>query len=120
MTGPDNLATFDDFLKLDIRVGRVLEAESLPKARVPAYRMLIDFGPAIGTRQSSARLCDAYEPADLVGRLVLGVVNFPPRRVAGFNSEVLTLGIYSNGGNGPVILVAPDDLPHARPGDKLG
>ncbi|MCB2156168.1 tRNA-binding protein [bacterium] len=111
-------ATFDDFMNLDIRVGRVLEATVFEGARKPAYRLRIDFGEEIGIRQSSAQITDAYAPEDLVGRLVMGVVNFPPRRIAGYRSEVLTLGVYSAGG--PVILIAPDDSPHVAPGDKLG
>ncbi|MEQ8819693.1 MAG: tRNA-binding protein [Sumerlaeia bacterium] len=119
MTQPDDV-TFDDFLKLDIRVGRVLEAAPLEKARKPAYRLAIDFGPELGTRQSSAQITEAYEAQALVGRLVMAVVNFPPRRVAGFKSEVLTLGVYSSGGEGPVVLIGPDDHGAVRPGDRLG
>lgn len=119
-TGGGGGATFDDFARCDIRVGRVLEAAPLEGARQPAIRMVIDFGADLGTRRSSARIAAAYRPEDLVGRLVLGVVNFPPRRIAGFTSEVLTLGVYSAGGEGPVVLVAPDDHPAVRPGDRLG
>jgi len=114
------MATIEDFQKLDIRVGRVLEAAPLEGARDPAIRLKIDFGPELGGRQSSARIAEAYAPESLAGRLVLAVVNFPPRRVAGFSSEVLTLGVYSDGGKGPVVLIAPDASPHIRPGDKLG
>ena len=114
------LSTFEDFLKLDIRVGRVLEAAPLEGARKPAYRMRIDFGEDIGVLQSRAQVTDAYGTEEFVGRLVLGVVNFPPRRIAGFKSEVLTLGVYSDGGNGPVVLIRPDDHPGVKPGDKLG
>ncbi len=113
-------ATFDDFLKLDIRAGRVLQAAPLEGARKPAYRLVIDFGAEIGHKNSSAQICDAYTPDALIGRLVMGVVNFPPRRIAGFKSEVLTLGVYSEGGSGPVILISPDDRPSVKPGDKLG
>lgn len=113
-------ATFDDFAKLDIRVGRVVEAAPLEGARKPAIRMLIDFGPEVGPKRSSAQIAAAYRPEDLVGRLVLGVVNFPPRRIAGFESEALTLGVYADGGAGPVILIAPDADPRVRPGDRLG
>lgn len=114
------MATFEEFMAFDIRVGRVLEAALLAGARKPAYRMRIDFGPEIGVKQSSAQITQAYAVEALVGRLVLGVVNFPPRKVAGFVSEVLTLGVYSEGGSGPVILVAPDTDARVRPGDRLG
>jgi len=113
-------ATFDDFLKLDIRVGRVIEAAPLEKARKPAIRLRIDFGPELGEKNSSAQIADAYAPEALVGRLVMAVVNFPPRRIAGFESEVLTLGVYSAGGDGPVILIAPDSDDRVQPGDRLG
>lgn len=114
------LATIDDFLKLDIRVGRVLSAAPLEGARKPAWRLEIDFGPEMGRRQSSAQITEAYAAEELPGRLVLAVVNFPPRRVAGFRSEVLTLGVYSDGGLGPVVLIAPDAHPSVKPGDRLG
>ncbi len=107
-------ATFEEFLRFEIRVGRVLSAEPLPRARHPAYRMAIDFGPA-GVKRSSARLTDFYRPEDLVGRQVVAVVNFPPKRVAGFVSEVLVLGVYTEGG---VALLVPDRA--CRPGDRVG
>ncbi len=113
-------ALFDDFLRLDIRVGMVTEAAPLEGARKPALRMRIDFGPDIGTRQSSAQITEAYGPEELVGRLVLAVVNFPPRRVAGFKSEVLTLAVHSDGGKGPVALIRPDENLGVKPGDRLG
>lgn len=113
-------ASPEDFFRIDIRVGRVLSAEPLPGARKPAYRLHLDFGPEIGTRWSSAQITQAYTPDSLVGRLVLGVVNFPPRRIAGFSSEVLVLGVYADGGQGPVVLIAPDQHPDVRPGDRLG
>ena len=113
-------AEFEDFQRLDIRVGRVEECGPLEKSRRPAYRMVIDFGEELGRLQSSAQITEAYSPEELVGRLVLAVVNFPPRRVAGFRSEVLTLGIYSDGGKGPVILIWPDERGPVKPGDRLG
>jgi tRNA-binding protein len=85
------VATFDEFLNLDLRVGTVLRAEPLPGAIKPAYRMDIDFGPQIGTKRSSGQYTVNYQPEDLVGRQVIAVVNFPPRRIAGFTSEVLVL-----------------------------
>lgn len=102
--------TIDDFQRVDIRVGRILTAEPLDGARKPAYKLSIDFGPELGVKQSSAQITVHYTPQDLVGRLVLAVVNFPPRRIAGFRSEVLTLGLPDGQGN--VILIAPTkDVP---------
>ncbi|HEX6796973.1 MAG TPA: tRNA-binding protein [Ktedonobacterales bacterium] len=102
--------TIDDFQRVDVRVGRILSAEPLPGARKPAYKLRIDFGPEIGIKQSSAQLTVHYTAAELPGRLVLAVVNFPPRRIAGFKSEVLTLGVPDEQGN--VVLVVPErDVP---------
>ncbi|MDR1617915.1 MAG: tRNA-binding protein [Treponema sp.] len=109
------MAVFDDFLKLDIRVGEIVRAEPFPEAKKPAYRLLVDFGAEIGCKQSSAQITDLYTAEELAGRQVLGVVNFPPRRIAGFSSEVLVLGVYAEEG---VVLVAPD-RPVAK-GDRLG
>jgi tRNA-binding protein len=93
-TGPvsRDSVTPDEFFRADIRVGRIVRADEFPQARNPAYRLWIDFGE-LGTRTSSAQLTAFYQAADLAGRLVLAVVNFPPRRVAGFSSEVLVLGV---------------------------
>jgi tRNA-binding protein len=116
MPDPDALATLDDFQRLDLRVGRILEAAPLEGARKPAYRLLLDFGP-LGRRRSSAQLVATYpDPEALVGRLVIGVVNFPPRRVAGFESEVLVLGALPADGRIPLLGV--DD--GAAPGDRIG
>jgi tRNA-binding protein len=100
------MATIDDFAAIDIRVGTVVEAEPFPGARKPAIRLVVDFGPEIGARRSSAQLTKRYVPADLVGRQVAAVVNFPPRRIAGFTSEVLVLGAVPT--DGDVILLALD------------
>ena len=98
------MATIDDFSKLDIRVGTVREAKPFPKARRPAYQLTIDFGEEIGVKRSSAQITEHYRPEELVGLQVLAVVNFPPRQIADFMSEVLVLGTYSAGG---VILITP-------------
>src|SRR5204862_453702 len=99
------LATIEEFAALDLRVGRVLEATDFPQARKPAYRLTIDFGP-LGVRRSSAQLTALYRPDELVGRLVVAVVNFPPRQIGPFISEVLVLGAYDEAGE--VILLHPD------------
>lgn len=102
--------TYDDFARVEIRVGRILSAEPLEGARKPAYTLRIDFGPAVGVKQSSAQVTVHYRADELAGRLVLAVVNFPPRRIAGFRSEVLTLGVPDE--NGDVVLIAPTtDVP---------
>ncbi len=106
--------SYDDFAKIDIRVGRIVQANEFPQARQPAYKLRIDFGPAIGVKNSSAQITKYYEPAHLVGKLVLGVVNFPPRQIATFFSEVLTLGVIL--GEGDICLVHPDrDVPLGAP-----
>jgi tRNA-binding protein len=104
------MITFADFERVDIRVGRIVRAEPFPEARKPAYRLQIDFGPSLGIRKSSAQLTTHYRAEELAGRLVLAVVNFPPRQIGPFMSEVLTLGVPDDGGN--VVLVVPDrDVP---------
>jgi len=97
---------FDQFLGVDIRVGTVVAAEPFPEARKPAFKLVIDFGPAIGIRTSSAQITDRYELADLPGRQAAAVVNFPPRQIGKFMSEVLTLGF--GDASGAVILFSPD------------
>lgn len=110
MTEPTAAATpeigFDDFLKVDVRVGTVVAAEPFPEARKPAIKLRIDFGPALGERKSSAQITDLYAPGDLVGRQVMAVVNFPPRQIGPFMSEVLTLGFAD--AEGRIVLAAVD------------
>lgn len=102
-------------MKLDIRVGEILRVEEFPKARKPAYQLWVDFGEEIGVKQSSAQITECYTREELIGRQVLGVVNFPPRQIANFISEVLVLGIYSEQG---VVLITPERP--VKKGDKLG
>jgi tRNA-binding protein len=109
------MATFDDFLKLDIRVGEIIKAEVFEKAKRPAYKLWVDFGDEIGIKRSSAQITECYHVEELVGNQVLGVVNFPPRQIADFISEVLVLGTYSEQG---VVLIQPEQK--VKKGDKLG
>ena len=109
------MATFDDFMKLDIRVGTITDAKVFEKARKPAYQLQVDFGDEIGVKKSSAQITNHYQPEELVGKQVLAVVNFPPRQIANFMSEVLVLGTYSEDG---VVLITPDKV--VKNGDKLG
>lgn len=111
------MAVYDDFAKLDVRAGTILEAEEFPKARKPAYKLTIDFGPNIGIKKSSAQITSLYSPEELTGKQILAVVNFPPRQIADFMSEVLVLGTYSPDG---VVLITPDKPERVQNGDKLG
>ncbi|MBT7337562.1 tRNA-binding protein [Candidatus Peregrinibacteria bacterium] len=105
-----NMATIEDFLELDIRVGRIVQVEDFPEARKPAYKLTIDFGEEIGTKKSSAQIVTNYTKEDLQDRLILGVVNFPPRQIGPFISEVLTLGVPDE--NGELVLIKPSaDVP---------
>ena len=97
--------TYDDFARVDIRVGTILEAAPLEGARKPAYRLLIDFGPEVGQRKSSVQITVHYQPGELIGRQVAAVVNFPPRQIGKFMSEVLTLGVPD--AEGAVVRIAP-------------
>ena len=110
MSAPAETIGFDDFMKVDVRVGRVLKAEPFPEARKPAYKLTIDFGPDIGVKKSSAQITVHYTLEELEGRKVAAVVNFPPRQIGPVMSEVLTLGFPDE--NGAVVLVGVDrDVP---------
>ncbi len=114
------LTNFETFAKVDIRVGTILSAKVFEKARKPAYQMELDFGDEIGIKRSSAQITEKYKPEDLIGKQVMAVVNFPPRQIANFFSEVLVLGSYSEGG---VVLMTPDEQTRderVKNGDKLG
>ncbi|MGN1270056.1 MAG: tRNA-binding protein [Clostridia bacterium] len=109
------MATFEDFMKLDIRVGTIIKAEVFKEAKRPAYKLEIDFGEEIGIKKSSAQITNLYTTEELIGKQILAVVNFPVKQVATLLSEVLVLGTYSKDG---VILITPDKK--AENGDKLG
>ena len=103
---PAETITFDDFLRVDIRVGRIIRVDPFPEARKPAFKLTIDFGEGVGVKRSSAQVAARYTPEALEGRLVAAVVNFPPRQIGKFMSEVLTLGFPDSEGN--VVLFSPD------------
>ena len=107
--------TWEDFERVDMRVGLVIDVQEFPEARRPALKLSIDFGP-LGVKRSSAQITDRYNPAALMGRLVVAVVNFPPKRIGPFVSEVLVLGAYGEGGE--VILLRPDF--EVSPGARIG
>ncbi len=109
------MASFDDFIKLDIRVGTIIDVSNFEKAKKPAYQLEIDFGKEIGIKKSSAQITKKYTKEELFGKKVLAVVNFPPKQIANFISEVLVLGTYSKDG---VVLITPDK--EVENGDKLG
>ena len=106
MTAPRAEITFDQFLDVDIRVGTVTAVTDFPEARKPAWKLTIDFGPDIGVKKSSAQITDHYSADDLTGRQVLAVVNFPPRQIGPFMSEVLTLGLADEAG--AIVLIGPE------------
>lgn len=107
------MATIEDFTKLDIRIGTIVEAEPFPEARVPAIKMRIDFGP-LGIKRTSAQITNRYDADTIIGNQVVAIVNFPPRRIAGYQSEVLVLGGVPE--QGDVVLLRPDvDLPNGTP-----
>lgn len=100
------MATIDDFQKIDIRVGKIIQVDDFPEAKKPAYKIKIDFGVEVGIKHSSVQIVDLYTKDELLGKLIIGVVNFPPRRIGPFESEVLTLGVPNEAGK--VILLVPD------------
>lgn len=100
------MATYDDFLKIDIRVGKIIKAEDFPEAKKPAYKLTIDFGSEVGVKVSSAQIVKYYTKEKLTGKIILGVVNFPPKKIGPFTSEVLTLGVPDE--EGECILIEPD------------
>lgn len=106
MSRDSGTITWEDFEAVELRIGTIVEAETFPAARVPAYKLLVDFGPEIGLRRSSARITDLYTPEGLVGRQVVGVTNFPPKQIGPMMSEALVTGFYRD--DGSVVLAVPD------------
>ena len=109
------MAEFEDFQKLDIRVGKIKQVKDFPEAKQPSYKLWVDFGEKIGTKKSSAQITECYDIDELLGKQVLGVVNFSPKQIADFMSEVLILGVYTEKG---VVLIKPDQA--VKNGVKLG
>jgi tRNA-binding protein len=109
------MAEFKDFMKLDIRVGKIIRVEDFETAADPAYKLWLDFGEEIGEKKSSAQITDLYKPEDLIEKQVLAVINFPPKQIADFMSEVLVLGVYGEKG---VVLIEPDQ--EVKPGSRIG
>jgi tRNA-binding protein len=109
------MAEFKDFMKLDIRVAKIIEAEIFKEANEPAYKLWLDFGEEIGEKKSSAQITDLYEPEELIDKQVLAIINFPPKQIADFMSEVLVLGVYGKKG---VVLIKPDQ--EVELGSRLG
>lgn len=102
--------TFDDFMKVDIRIGKIIDVQNFPEARNPAFKLIVDFGEKLGTKKTSAQITQNYTKEELQGRRVLAVVNFPPKQIGPFMSEILTLGVPDEEGN--VTLITPDkDVP---------
>lgn len=108
---------FDDYLKVDIRTGRIVSAAPIPEARNPSLKLVIDFGPGVGRKTSAAQITEHYAPPDLIGKSVLAVVNFPPRQIGPVMSQVLTLGVPDE--TGAIVLVAPDDDKPVPAGGRL-
>ena len=102
----DKTISWGEFEQIELRVGTIVAAENFPEARIPAYKLTVDFGPEIGTRRSSARITDHYTPEDLIGRQVVGVTNFPPKQIGPMRSEVLVTGFYQQ--DGSVVLAVPE------------
>jgi tRNA-binding protein len=115
MTAKAATLSYEEFERVDIRVGRIVDVQDFPEARKPAYQLQIDFGPEMGIRKSSAQATKHYAKADLVNRLVIAVVNFPPKQIGPYMSEVLTLGV-PDGEGGMVLLVPERDVP---PGGRM-
>ena len=109
------MAEFKDFMKLDIRVGKIIKVENFEKANDPAYKLWLDFGEDIGKKKSSAQITDLYEPKDLINKQVLAIINFPQKQIADFMSEVLVLGVYGKEG---VVLIEPEQ--EVNLGSRLG